>query len=782
MGRKELVFGQVEKAVAKQAKLAAEAAKKAAQAEAKAAEQAAMMRAKDAIQARLAQIDPTLSKDKLESRALRLAQASVDPNKHSDAEMRLMSNFGSKQEREDLLAKKVADAEKAGAKPAAESKPSKATGNRAAVPPDVFRNMVEQIGEEAALKFFREGKHLKRDPQGGYIGGPRTVTSPQGLGAMRTGMDSDLADAAQAVKLADPERFGTWYDRAKAGIQQSNEPYQLPGSLLRHSEFSAGVAPVAELGFSLKDLNSRLYDRQNPVLAYRGRQMNKLSDYERDPTIFAQALDESPFMRGEITGDKPVEQGFKVGEYKLKNDPRVPNTGLFGVNDFRRAQGMGFTDPSGAPWRAGVSETMHPFMDAETALQVDRANRSGLGGKTNWGGPHIQEVPWVMDKAQDFYYRGNKGSGQYVGDPLTNMKQALIDANNTTQDYFFQHAGSATHEAIPGASTRHVPGMLNATPEEKKRYSLTGRWDVAPPEDENKAPIDSIYSALGFRQLPSTPSSGYYVNSEGVPEGNYMTIARPLLDFPTGGGGGRISPETRDVVELAERFRAINDAQEAGALNLPNTSASLKGKNAVVLDTRHLNPNRLADPAAGVQPTPEQIAEINNIIGGGGFGATATNRGALIFPFDPSTESSALKELLKEKEGALQQAYPSRMDRGVASTSYVPGIGRMTDEGVVATAPYSGEATMGFLENAARLPQQVSFNLGESPSVRRAISEKMKRDAAMEGARGDIQETRRFFSEADWPKAVRLVREGMAPAAALAALGYSASSMAGEEP
>lgn len=782
MGRKEVVFGQVERSVAKQAKLAAEAAKKAAQAEAKAAEQMAMMRAKDAIQARLAQIDPTLSKDKLESRALRLAQASVDPNKHSDAEMRLMSNFGSKQEREDLLAKKVADAEKAGAKPATESKPTKATANRAAVPADVYRNMVDQVGEEEALKFFRAGKHLKRDPQGGYVGGPRTVTSPQGLGGMRTGMDSDLSDAAQAVALADPTRFGTWYDRAKAGIQQSNEPYQLPGSLLRHSEFSAGVAPVAELGFSLKDLNSRLYDRQNPTLAYRGRQMRKLSDYERDPTIFAQALDETPYVQGLVTGDKPVEQGFKVGEYKLKNDPRVPNTGLFGVNDFRRAQGMGFTDPSGAPWRAGVSETMHPFMDAETALQVDRANKAGLGGKTNWGGPQIQEVPWVMDKAQDFYYRGNEGSGQYVGDPLTNMKQALIDANNTTQDYFFQHAGSATHEAIPGVSTRHVPSMLNATPEEKLRYSQTGRWDVAPPEAETKEPIDAIYSALGYRQLPSTPSSGYYVNSKGVAEGNPMTIARPLLDFPTGGGGGRIAPETRDAVELAERFRAINDAQEAGALNLPNTSASLKGKNAVVLDTRHLNPDRLNDPAAGVQPTPEQIAAINNIVNDKRFTATATNRGALIFPYDPSTESSALKDLLKEKEGALQQAYPSRMERGVASTSYVPGIGRMTDDGVVATAPYSGEATMGFLENAARLPQQVSFNLGESPNVRRAITEKMKRDAQMEGARGDIQETRRFFSEADWPKAVRLVREGMAPAAALAALGYSASSMAGEEP
>ena len=33
---------------------------------------------------------------------------------------------------------------------------------------------------------------------------------------------------------------------------------------------------------------------------------------------------------------------------------------------------------------------------------------------------------------------------------------------------------------------------------------------------------------------------------------------------------------------------------------------------------------------------------------------------------------------------------------------------------------------------------------------------------------------------ADWPKAVALIRQGYTPAAALAALGYSASSMAEE--
>ncbi len=39
---------------------------------------------------------------------------------------------------------------------------------------------------------------------------------------------------------------------------------------------------------------------------------------------------------------------------------------------------------------------------------------------------------------------------------------------------------------------------------------------------------------------------------------------------------------------------------------------------------------------------------------------------------------------------------------------------------------------------------------------------------------------RRFFSEADWNRAVELMKKGMTPAAAVAALGYSLSGMASE--
>jgi hypothetical protein len=680
-------------------------------------------------------------------------------------ERAVMEKWGQKQEQEAARKKKVEKADKAakesaGKAPEESGKPPKSTGKRVAVPPDVYRRMAETQGDEAVLRAARAGKHLK-PTDGGYIGAPRTVTSGQGLGAMRKGMDTDFADSVEAVRLADPERLGTWYDRAKQGIAESTEPYQLPRTLEQHAVYSAGVSPESELTFALKHLNSRVAGE--PQMAYRGAGMRNLDD----------AVAES----------RPANLGFKIGEYGEKNDPRLPNTGLFGVNDFRRAQGMTYTDPQGNPWKAGVSDTMHPFMDAETALQVDRANTAGTGGRKDWQGPHIQEVPWVYGKAQDLYSRGLKG--RYAGDELEGIKQSLRDANNTARDYFYKNIGSATHEAIPGASTGHVPSMINAPFEEKLAYGNTGRWDVPAPEyalsdmgTVGAGNRDAIYGALGYRQLPTIEASGaYFPEGAKVAEHQPVKIARPLLDFPTG-GGGIVAEPTRHAMEFAERFRALNDAQEAFGFNLPNTMSDVKGKNSLVLDTRGKNPKYLDEPHTGVMPSDQQMGALTQALGDVGYGVAPTSRGATVFPFDPKATSKDARDLMKTKGAELQKIYPSEMEPSLNTSGYGPGVGIYTPDGFKASEPFSGQATSALLKEASYLPPEIAMNLGESESVRRAIKAKIKRDAELPDARADIQETRRFFSEADWPKAVALIRQGYTPAAALAALGYSASSMA----
>ena len=683
-------------------------------------------------------------------------------------ERAVIDKFGQKQDQEAVRKKKVEKAtkdaqESAGQSPEAQAaKPAKSKGARVKVDADKYRKMAEEFGDEAVLKAVRAGEHLKPTATG-YVGAPRTVTSPQGLGAMRRSMDSDFADSVEAVRLADPERLGTWYDRAKQGIAESTEPYQLNRALEQHGVYSAGVSPESELTFALKHLNSRVAG--DPQMAYRGAGMRNLDTA--------------------VAEDRPANMGFKIGEYAKKNDPRIPNTGLFGVDDFRRAQGMNYTDPQGNPWKAGVSETMHPFMDAETALQVDRANTAGTGGRTDWHGPHIQELPWVYGKGQDLYSRGKKG--RYGGDELEGIKQSLRDANNTARDYFYKHAASATHEQIPGASLGHVRQALDMTPEEKLAYGQIGRFDVPAPEAAlNEFPEvgagnrDAIYSALGYRQLPSRQAEGLYMNKLGEVETNPMTIARPLMDFPTG-GGGLMAPDSRRMMDAAEQFRALMDAQEAGAYNLPNTMGGVKGKNSMVLDTRGRVDDPLADPSAGVLPTSEQLAKMNELVGEQGFGVTASNRGAVMFPFDATMNPKEASKAMRKSSKGLEEIFPSSQQKSLSTMGYVPGVGKRSPEGPLSTAPYSGEATTDMLQAFADLPPTVSQNLSESEAVRAAIRAKALRDSKMGGTRGDIQETRRFFSEADWPKAVALMRQGLTPAAALAALGYNINAMAADE-
>jgi hypothetical protein len=717
-------------------------------------------------------------------------------------ERAVIDKFGQKQEQEAARQKKVEKAakESAGKSPEETAKPSKSTGKRVAVPPDFYRKMAEEQGDEAVLDAARAGKHLK--PSGrGFIGAPRTVKGKRGLNTMRSDIDQDFKDSVDAVRLADPERLGTWYDRAKQGIAESSEPYQLPRTLEQHGVYSAGVSPESELTFALKHLNSRVAG--DPRMAYRGAGMEN--------------LDEA------VAEGRPANMGFKIGEYANKNDPRIPNAGLFGVNDFRRAQGMGYTDAAGNPWHEGVRDTMHPFMDAETALQVDRANAAGTGGRTDWAGPQIQEVPWVYGKAQDQYGRG-KGGGRYAGDELEGIKQSLVDANNTARDYMYKHAASATHEAIPGAGLNHVPQALDMTPEQKLAYGRQGRWDLPSPEAAlNEFPEvgagnrDILYGAAGYRQLPSREAEGLYVNSLGGVENNPMTIARPLMDFPTG-GGGLMAPDSRATMDFVEHFRPFMDAQEAGAYNLANTMNAVQGKNSMLLDTRGISPDPLADPTAGVLPTAKQLGEINSALGeasgaakkeakelreklpfgpptkanvnklqgledaASGYGVTSTNRGALVFPYNAEASSAGIKELMKRAGPDIENVFPgAKQERSLSTMGYQPGIGKRSPEGPLSTAPFSGEATADLLRHASELPQSVSENLSESEWVRNQIREKALRDAKMGGTRRDIQESRRFFSEADWPKAVAMIRKGMTPAAALAALGYNINAMAADE-
>jgi hypothetical protein len=136
---------------------------------------------------------------------------------------------------------------------------------------------------------------------------------------------------------------------------------------------------------------------------------------------------------------------------------------------------------------------------------------------------------------------------------------------------------------------------------------------------------------------------------------------------------------------------------------------------------------------------------------------------------------------LKKQYPALQGEFPSDILPSVNSSVYVPGVAKWGPNGLEPTAPFSGETTADILTDAAGLPPGVINNISESEEIRKKILSKIELDQTVPGAqREDVQNMRRFFAKADWAKAADMVRQGATPAAALAAMGYSLNSMAGE--
>jgi len=673
--------------------------------------------------------------------------------KESEQIPEALAGFGKKGEREAARQKQIQkEVEKLNAQAAGtagesvEETVKRAGGQRAsgAIPADFYRKMEATQGADAVLKSAKKGEHIHRRADGSIIGAPRHITSGSGLGAMRKGLDQQFDEGVDALKYADPDRVGNWYERTKAGQAASNEPHQLDRSLDAHAVYSAGVSPESELAFALKHHNSRALGA--PEMAYRSAGMNKLDN--------ALANDVSPTL------------GFKIGEYRVKNDPRVPVEGMFGVNDFRAAQGFGYTDPAGKPWTAGVSNVMHPFMDAETALMVDRANARAAGGKADWNGPHLQEVPWILGKAQDIYERGKNASFKGGAE---GMAKALREANKTSADYMPKHMFSSTYEYVPGANTGHIPELLTESNAAKQAYGDIGRWDVTRnnaalygmPDAVGAGPRDAIHSAMGLRQMPTQQGTGVYTNTAGVVENNPVTVTRTLANMPTG-NGQTLNNNFRASMEAGERFRAANDVQEAGAGHIMFTQPQRKGKDAMLVEMPR-------------QATGAEMQAIQSALRGTGYMPSASARGVSIADFgdDAAAKVKALRQLTS-KNSPLQKALPE------GATLQKAGM-----ESVYTPLEYGGgKATEAVLRGFADLPegvsQAVSRNLSESEDVRKIIKDKMKRDAEFPSARKDVAEMRKFFSEADWAKAVELMKKGMAPAAAVAALGYSLPSMAQE--
>ncbi len=600
---------------------------------------------------------------------------------------------------------------------------------------------ISKLPRDEAIRIARKEPHLIKagdQSEGYYVGGPRDINSKRGLTNRRQGFDAYVA--------ADP-RGSDWYDRYRNAVTEvtGGDQQQMDWMTKTHGMMSAGVDPGSELQFALRETNGQVAGM--PVKAARPAQHEALQ-------MAIDNQDPSHIMLGD-----------KTGEYARLIHPDQSHIGATGVNDFRHARNWGYTEASGADQRDALTDAQHRFMDYETALAVDRANQAGVGGRNDWTGEQLQAAPWVRQKAEAIAGKRNMP-----------YEEAFAHANNTIADFFPKHTAFATHEALPGPSTGHLPDLPTAPQEMRDAYSSDPRslWNNAP------GGRDAIYSGLGvdgtgvnMRVQPSIDMQGSY-----VPEGmdrqfNLGQTARPLVAFDTSGPAKTVAPADRTLLDAGEHLRAYVDAQDAGAWHKPYFDGKASASNSYFMPMdRPATPEELSRLGAAVQD--HGLGDVVDT----GQGITATS----FYPGPPSFDAKGRKAVESAITGALPGSNPLRaaVDSGYAdfTDAWKQGEG-------------SGAATRQLLGQFDG-NQQLYDAFNNNPYIPQNAGARLARDEEMGaqfgGVRPDIQNARQILSEGpgglDRLRAALQAGNVSLPALAAGGMGLGAaySTMPGQQP
>lgn len=617
--------------------------------------------------------------------------------------------------------------------------------------PDLRTMPVDQ-----AVKVAGKEPHLIPSPdrtEGAYIGGPRSIKSRKDLLKMRRELDRTVE--------AEP-RGGDWYDRYRAGVDEvtGGDPRDNLWFANTEGQYSAGVSPQSELAFSLKDTLSSIAYGQ-PVKAARPAQ--------KQATMRA------------IEANDPgkMQLGKKTGEYARRVNPNQPGPATAtGVNDFRHARNLGYTEPDGSPQKNALGGAAHTFSDYETALAVGRANKKALAGRTNWTGEQLQAAPWVSQKADDLWSRESKKfiATAKRANPKGTLEEinaaarelAFQEANKTITEHFPKHTAFATYEAQPGAMTGHLPGSVGSPDWEREFYAQDTRsaWNTAP------GGRDALYAGMRLGDTgkvwpvrPTFEMQGMYTPDGGPTEFNPGFVARPLVDFQTGDVKS-VTPWTQSMMSGVEATRALLDAQGAGAWHKAWVGGAPGQSNSIVIDKK----------IPGILD-PDEMVALQRV--GSEYGMpdiVDTNEGVTLTRFYPGPpdkrtpkDQKSLEAALKATSGNVREASRAKIDSG-----YV-GYEKAWSQ------PGKGGATRKLLRTIDDMPRAAQEALDNNPAVPKAALDRLERDQDWSkkwgATREDIQNLRRLVGEGPgWIKRLRMaVRNGaVLPAAAGAIIGTSA--------
>lgn len=412
------------------------------------------------------------------------------------------------------------------------------------------------LSAEDAARVASGEPHLIRTPDGGYVGAPNWIKSPEDLAKMRADLDALIDEGGQ---------YRGWYQNTRDFTREI-----AGGDPIRERHISQGLgvtspqaSPDTNLNFLAQALTA--YERGEPAPIVKNTTTARSYNEGRDALRFDPA---SGYREGESPmighnqppiGERLIDEetpsmrlGKKTGVYAQQIDPSAPYAPT-GTNDTWMARAFGYRNADGdpGPYKGGVGPQQHAFMDYETVLAVQRANERRAGNFGDWSAANIQEVPWVV--------LGGKMNAERLGIPY---EEAVARMNRTYPDYAPNYSAYLPHEQIPGRSTGILPELLDpANAAAREKFSKTGSW-------RNARGNEGIAQDIGLMNRYTQSAPGIYRNSEGVLERNpaeVATVIVPNVPLPHSGPGAPprgIDPEAGKTLSGLQAVRGLIDAQE----------------------------------------------------------------------------------------------------------------------------------------------------------------------------------------------------------------------------
>lgn len=471
--------------------------------------------------------------------------------------------------------------------------------------------------QSKAIKSARSEPHLIQDASGQYVGAPRGVKSAEDIAKMRANFDADVAAGASGAD---------WYQRARDfnEVIPGSDPYRQSLAASEQALFSAQANPDTNLGFALQAHNA--YEAGVPMDKVRTGAQAKNYNKARDASS---------------TGLPSL--GKKTGVYGQHLDPQqVPAT--TGTNDIWHARGFGYTNSDGSLFSRALTPQEHRFLDYETMLAVDRANKAKLGGKTNWTAAQTQAAPWVAGKGRAEAARRNLSE-----------EEGIAIASMTYPDFAPKYTAYSTSEQVPGKSTGILADVQGSDYAAKEAFTNRAPW-------LDNLGRDPIYSDLNMYVRPSDQAPGYYINSQGIAESNPVSVGKPMISYRVDEDTGlvNVSDVDRAALDAGEAVRGLLDAQEGSAWNKVITSATT-------------GPDRSSfDINVGRMLSREELEQVNSIADKYGYGMANTENGVALLDFGDRSTTEAGKLLKGDMGKELRSVLPNAdIKRGRLASGYI---------------------------------------------------------------------------------------------------------------